>query len=87
MIDSSTLSSYTKFPFTLRVLQYDTERILGERVHAKGVKVFRPKTVVGLKVNERDTDLTDVLFESGEVIRARYVIGADGARSAVSTQP
>lgn len=81
--DFTSLTEYTKYPFVLIIPQYVTERILGEKVREKGVRVVRPKRVVGLKINEHDTNMTDVLFESGEVIQARYVIGADGARSTV----
>ncbi len=83
MADFSTIASYTKYPFVLIVSQYVTERLLGEKAREKGVKVIRPKKVVGLRINEQDTNMTDVLFEGGEVVRARYVVGADGARSTV----
>ncbi|OJA15140.1 hypothetical protein AZE42_13853, partial [Rhizopogon vesiculosus] len=33
--------------------------------------------------NDKDDQLTDVTFESGKIITAKYVVGADGARSVV----
>ncbi|OJA18461.1 hypothetical protein AZE42_13972, partial [Rhizopogon vesiculosus] len=36
-----------------------------------------------MKQNEKDPRVTDVSFEDGQVIRARYIIGADGARSTI----
>lgn len=81
--DFDTLIPYTKYPFILVIPQYVTERILGEQVQQQGIRVCRPHRVVGLKINEKDTNMTDVLFEDGRSIQARYVIGADGARSAV----
>ncbi|KAG1894976.1 uncharacterized protein F5891DRAFT_984561 [Suillus fuscotomentosus] len=47
--------------------------------------VQRPHRVVGMKQNEKDSRITDVSFEDGQVIRARYIIGADGARSIIRT--
>ncbi|KAG2349910.1 FAD/NAD(P)-binding domain-containing protein [Suillus weaverae] len=44
-----------------------------------------PKTVVGMKQSEKDPRITNVSFEDGRVIRARYIIGADGARSVIRT--
>ncbi|KAJ3546952.1 hypothetical protein NM688_g5455 [Phlebia brevispora] len=81
--DFSTLAPHTKFPFLLLCPQHITERILGERVRDKHISVHRPLKVVDLKVNESDINLTDVVFEDGQIVQARYVIGADGARSTV----
>ncbi|KAG2064818.1 FAD/NAD(P)-binding domain-containing protein [Suillus decipiens] len=50
-----------------------------------GVHVHRPHKVVGMKQNEKDSRVTDVSFEDGQVIRAKYIIGADGARSIIRT--
>jgi len=63
-----------------------TELVLGQKLQSLGVQVERPHRVVGMKQNENDSRITDVSFEDGQVIRARYIIGADGARSIVRPQ-
>lgn len=82
--DLSYNSPYTKFPFILVLAQTATEHVLEERLLELGVRVLRPYRVAGMKENV-DGKGTDVLFESGEVVRSDYVVGADGARSTVST--
>ncbi|KAJ3999114.1 hypothetical protein F5050DRAFT_1805356 [Lentinula boryana] len=62
--------------------QTATEHVLGERLEELGVEVKRPWRVVGMKDSGECRGM-DVTFESGETIRTKYVIGADGARSAV----
>jgi 2-polyprenyl-6-methoxyphenol hydroxylase-like FAD-dependent oxidoreductase len=54
-----------------------------ERLRQLGREVQRPKAVVGMK--ESNDHYNEVTFESGEVIKARYVIGADGSRSTIRT--
>lgn len=82
--DFSALESSTKYPFALTVPQTVTESILGKYVQSCGIPVHRPFRVTGMHPNEHDPNYSTVLFENGHAIRARYVIGADGARSAVS---
>lgn len=82
--DFSYISSHTKFPFALMLAQTATENVLEERLNELGVKVVRPFRVVGMKDSAYGIG-TDVLFESGEVVRCDYVVGADGARSTVSS--
>ena len=49
-----------------------------------GIEVQRPYKAVGMKGDVDEFGNTQVSFESGEVVKAQYVVGADGARSAVS---
>ncbi|OBZ75211.1 Pentachlorophenol 4-monooxygenase [Grifola frondosa] len=77
------LAPYTKYPFVLVVPQHITESVLGAKVRERGINVFRPHKVVDLKPNERDNQITDVIFEDGKVIHARCVVGADGVKSTV----
>jgi len=79
----SSLGQYTKFPFSLLIPQYLTESILEEQAKGKNIGVFRPFKVSSLKPNEKDSSITDVTFETGVVVQARYVIGADGSHSVV----
>jgi 2-polyprenyl-6-methoxyphenol hydroxylase-like FAD-dependent oxidoreductase len=82
--DFSYLVPYTRYPFTLLIPQNVTEDVLGEQAKSRGVRVLRPHRVVAIKNNEHEDDILDVSFEDGGIIRAKYVIGADGAKSAVS---
>lgn len=81
--DASLLKGLTKFPFSVFICQYMTEGILEDKVKEKGIRLFRPYKVSGLTPNAKDLNITDVTFESGEVVQARYVIGADGKQSVV----
>lgn len=83
VVDFSTLKPYTRYPFGLIVPQTVTESILGQHVKQVGIEVRRSLKVVGLRPYENDVNYTVALFESGQVIRARYIVGADGARSTV----
>jgi len=82
-IDFGSLAKYTRYPFGLLLPQNITERVLTEILESLGVKVLRPHTVAGMKTNEHDRCVVDVSFDDGQIISARYVVGADGARSTV----
>jgi len=77
------LKPYTRHPYGLIIPQVLTEQILGEKLTSLGVAVHRPHRVVGMKPNSNDTKLADITFEDGQVITAKYIIAADGARSMV----
>lgn len=79
----SSLDKYTRHPYALVIPQNLTEYVLGEKFKGYGATVHRPCKVAFLKRNENDDHLTDVTFEDGKTITAKYVIGADGARSVV----
>ena len=80
---NTALQGYTRFPYALIIPQHVTERVLGERLHEEGITVLRPLSVTHLQPNLENDDYTDVFFEGGLLIKARYVVGADGARSTV----
>ncbi|KAG1776693.1 hypothetical protein EV702DRAFT_1108608 [Suillus placidus] len=79
------LKKHSAHPYALYIPQNVTELVLGQKLQSLGVQVQRPHRVVGMKQNEKDSRITDVSFEDGQVIRARYIIGADGARSIIRT--
>ena len=79
------LAQYTKYPYVLLLPQNKTENVLEEHLKGLGIEVQRPYKAIGIKADADELGSTEVLFESGEIIKAQYVIGADGARSAVST--
>ncbi len=80
-IDFSTLP--TAYPYSLMVPQSTTERLLLERLIELGGSVVRPKTLTTV---EQDADGVTATFDDGDVIRARYVVGADGMHSTVREQ-
>ncbi|MFI5510248.1 FAD-dependent oxidoreductase [Mycobacterium sp. NPDC051804] len=73
----------TDYPYSLMVPQSTTERLLLERLQELGGSVQRPRTVTAIN---QDADGVTATFEDGDVIRARYVVGADGIRSIVRQQ-
>ena len=77
------LKPYTRHPYGLIIPQVLTEQILGQKLASLGVSVHRPYRVVGMKPYSNDAKLADVTFEDGQVITAKYIIAADGARSTV----
>lgn len=81
-LDLRTLPS--RFPFLLITPQYEVERLLERRARELGVEFRFESEVVGLRQDDSGVDL-DVRGADGVVVplRAAYVVGADGHRSAV----
>ncbi|WP_433631461.1 FAD-dependent monooxygenase [Nocardia sp. CA-120079] len=73
----------TDYPYTLLIPQDSTEQILVERLEATGTRVTRPCELTSLV---QDPDGVTATTAAGEVIRARYVVGADGMHSLVREQ-
>lgn len=73
----------TEYPYSLMVPQSTTERLLLERLEELGGSVQRPRSVTAI---DQDPDGVTATFEDGDVIRARYVVGADGIRSIARQQ-
>jgi 2-polyprenyl-6-methoxyphenol hydroxylase-like FAD-dependent oxidoreductase len=73
----------TDYPFTLLAPQSTTERLLLDRVRELGGEVLRTKT---LSTVVQDGAGVTASFTGGDVIRARYIVGADGMHSTVRTQ-
>jgi 2-polyprenyl-6-methoxyphenol hydroxylase-like FAD-dependent oxidoreductase len=68
---------------TLGLWQRDIERILaGWVLDDLGAPILRERSVVGLA---QDDEGVDVALSDGTMLRARYLVGCDGGRSAVRT--
>ncbi|MDN4614580.1 FAD-dependent monooxygenase [Leifsonia sp. F6_8S_P_1B] len=69
---------------SVSLLQTDTERILADRLAEFSVEVERGVTLAGYQQDEEGVTAT-VQTHAGDpsTIRARYLVGADGARSTV----
>ncbi|KAK0210910.1 FAD/NAD-P-binding domain-containing protein [Desarmillaria ectypa] len=76
------LAPYTRYDFVLLVPQTVVEDVLHAELVQHDIQVLRPQRVVGM-ASSTDHKCLNVTFESGEVIRADYVIGADGKKSVV----
>ncbi|MEH0841166.1 FAD-dependent monooxygenase [Micromonospora sp. CPCC 205711] len=74
----------TAYPYLLFLSQAETERILGEHLAAAGVGVDRGVELVGLD-HTADGAVGTLRHGDGreERVSARYVVGCDGAHSAV----
>ncbi|KAM5535234.1 hypothetical protein V8D89_011170 [Ganoderma adspersum] len=77
------LSKYTKYNYMLGIPQHITEKVLNQAAEDRGISVLRPFKVVDMRPSQDDSRFTDVIFDNGHVLRARTVVGADGARSTI----
>jgi 2-polyprenyl-6-methoxyphenol hydroxylase-like FAD-dependent oxidoreductase len=80
-IDFSVLPS--KYPYTLMLSQASTEALLVERLAELDCEVVRPKTLTRVS---QDRDGVTATFDDGDTIRARFLVGCDGAHSTVREQ-
>ena len=71
---------HTRFGMLLIVPQSGTERVLEARANEFGVEIVRGAQLVGLA---QDDDGVTVDVAGGDAVRADYVVGCDGAHSAV----
>jgi 2-polyprenyl-6-methoxyphenol hydroxylase-like FAD-dependent oxidoreductase len=81
--DFNGLIGKTRFPFYVLLPQNITEEILGNKLKEVGIHVFRPYKLVDIQETPNENRAVDVSFENGQSITAEYVVGADGAQSAV----
>lgn len=74
----------TRFPYLLVTPQYETERVLAERIKELGVPIVSGAEVTSVRQNG-DRVAVDVRHEDGstEQYHASYVVGCDGVHSAV----
>jgi 2-polyprenyl-6-methoxyphenol hydroxylase-like FAD-dependent oxidoreductase len=73
----------TDHPYSLMVPQSTSEKLLLDRLVELGGSVIRPKTLTSIT---QDADGVTATFDDGDVIRARYAVGADGIHSIVREQ-
>ncbi|MEU4288421.1 NAD(P)/FAD-dependent oxidoreductase [Kribbella sp. NPDC026596] len=70
----------TDYPFITMIPQSVTEQVLLERLEELGGTVLRPYAATGLT---QTADGAEVTLDSGDVIKARYVVAADGMNSTI----
>jgi 2-polyprenyl-6-methoxyphenol hydroxylase-like FAD-dependent oxidoreductase len=73
----------TDYPYSLMVPQSTTEKLLLDRLVELGGSVISPTTLASIT---RDDNSVTATFDDGDVIRARYAVGADGIHSIVREQ-
>jgi 2-polyprenyl-6-methoxyphenol hydroxylase-like FAD-dependent oxidoreductase len=73
----------TDYPYSLMVPQSTTEKLLLDRLVELGGSVVRPKALTSIT---QDAEGVTATFDDGDVIRARYAVGADGIHSTVREQ-
>jgi 2-polyprenyl-6-methoxyphenol hydroxylase-like FAD-dependent oxidoreductase len=74
----------TAYPFLLFISQAETEQVLGDRLAGRGVPVERGVELVGFHADP-DAVTATLRHRDGpaEQVRARYLVGCDGAGSTV----
>lgn len=70
----------TDYPFVTMIPQPITEQVLLERLEELGGSVLRPYAATGLT---QTADGAEVTLDSGDVIKAQYVVAADGMNSTI----
>lgn len=76
----------TTFPYVLLFAQLELEKVLAERADELGVPIVRNARVTDVAQDDQGVDVTVERTEgSAQTWRAGYVVGADGANSAVRT--
>lgn len=70
----------TRYPFTLMVSQAETESILRARLAEAGVGVHWDRALADIR---QDASGVEAVLRDGARVRARYLVGADGAHSTV----
>src|SRR5215213_1493403 len=73
----------SRYPMVLMVPQSGTEHLLEERARRLGASIDRGAEVVGLSQDDDGVRLEVRGAGGSEVVHAAYVVGADGAHSAV----
>ncbi|MUM15884.1 hypothetical protein FZI91_22725 [Mycobacterium sp. CBMA271] len=70
----------TRHPYALGLLQHYTEKTLAAWIAELGVPIYYGAEAVGFR---QDDDGVDVELADGQTMRAQYLVGCDGGRSAI----
>ncbi len=70
----------TEYPYTLMVPQNVTEQVLLDRLEELGGRVNRPYVATGVSQTAEGAEVT---LDSGDTIKAQYVVAADGMNSTI----
>jgi 2-polyprenyl-6-methoxyphenol hydroxylase-like FAD-dependent oxidoreductase len=73
----------SRFPYVLIVPQARTERLLEARARTLGAEIMRGAEVVGVRQDDASVELVVKGPDGARTERADYVVGCDGAHSAV----
>ncbi|KAI0870141.1 FAD binding domain-containing protein [Hypoxylon argillaceum] len=73
----------TKFPFSMTITQFETEHWLEKNLAGHGVKVEMGAEAKSIVQDADGVTVTVATKDGEEEIRAKYVVGADGAHSKV----
>ncbi|MGW0702202.1 FAD-dependent monooxygenase [Streptomyces sp. NPDC002867] len=73
----------TRHPYALALHQSRVEQLLEERAHELGVRLRRSAEVVGLRQGGTGVEVRIAGAGGTELLRADYLVGCDGGRSAV----
>lgn len=73
----------TRHPYALAIHQSRIERLLEDRAIELGVRLRRSAEVVGLRQDETGVEVQIAGVQGTERLRAGYLVGCDGGRSAV----
>src|SRR5215207_868601 len=70
----------TEYPYTLMIPQNITEQVLLDRLEELGGRVHRPYVATGVS---QTADGAEVMLDGGHMIKAQYVVAADGMNSTI----
>lgn len=70
----------SRYPMLLIIAQSGTERMLEQRAKKLGAEIVRDAEVVGLRQDATGVTLD---IDGGRSVRARYIVGTDGAHSKI----
>jgi 2-polyprenyl-6-methoxyphenol hydroxylase-like FAD-dependent oxidoreductase len=82
-LDFAFLDAETRYPYTLFLPQRRTEELLEEHLAELGVPYRRGHAVTGQRQSEAGVELDVQTPDGRAVLRAAYLVGCDGAKSAV----